>query len=60
MLQVKPTTDLRSIGRQKFESASLMTFNKKIQDLKAGNPGEGEIDDITAPNFVITAPDSFN
>ena len=60
VLQMKPTTDLRDIGRQKFESASLATFNKKIQDLKAGNPGEGETDNITAPNFLITAPDNID
>ena len=60
VLQIKPITDLRNIGRQKFESASLATFNKKIQDLKAGNAGEGEADDIMAPNFHITTPDNIH
>ena len=54
----KPITDLWNMGRQKFESASLATFNKKIQDLKAGRPVEGEMDDIATPNFQITATDN--
>jgi hypothetical protein len=48
------------MGRQKFESASLTTFNKKIQDLKAGHAGEGETDDIPAPNFQITVTDNID
>ena len=60
VLQVKPITDLRNIGRQKFGSASLATFNKKIQDLKAGNPGEGEMDEIMAPNFHITLANNID
>jgi hypothetical protein len=59
MLQMKFNADLRSTGRQKFESASLTTFNKKVQDLKAGNTGEGEMDEIAAPNFHIAAPDNI-
>lgn len=58
--EVKPITDLRNTGRQKFESASLATFNKKIQELKAGNSGEREIDDITIPNFLVRAPDNID
>ena len=54
----KPITDLRNVGRQKFESASLATFNKRIQDLKAGRPVEGETDDIATPNFQITTMDN--
>jgi len=54
----KLITDLRNMGRQKFESASLATFNKKIQDLKAGRLVEGETDDIATPNFQITAMDN--
>ena len=52
-VQPKPITDLQGIGWQKFESSSLATFNKKIQDLKAGNPAEGETDDISSPSFHI-------
>ena len=54
----KPITDLWNMGWQKFESASLAMFNKKIQDLKAGRLVEGETDDIATPNFQITAMDN--
>jgi len=55
---LKPITDLQNMGQQKFESASLTTFNKKIQDLKAGRLVEGKMDDIATPNFQITATDN--
>lgn len=49
----KPFRDLRYTGRQKYESSSLAMYNKKVQDLKAGNMVEGEMDDIAAPSFCI-------
>jgi hypothetical protein len=59
-VQPKAITDLRRIGRQKFESSSLSTFNKKIQDLKLGNPMEREVDDISTPNFHIEITSGVN
>ena len=53
-------TDLRNMGRQKFESASLAMFNKKTQDFKAGHTGERETDVIPAPNFQITVTDKMD
>ena len=54
--QPKLATNLRQSGRQKFESASLATFNKKIEDIKSGSSGEREIDDIAPPNFHVEIP----
>ncbi|KAF9537103.1 hypothetical protein CPC08DRAFT_552875 [Agrocybe pediades] len=46
----RPTTvpDVRLLGRKTFESASLATFNKKLQEFKSGIPMECEpsADDI--------------
>ena len=56
----KPITDLQNVGWQKFESTSLATFNKRIQDLRAERPVEGEMDDIAIPNFQITTMDNGN
>lgn len=39
--------DLRALGREKFESASLAAFNKKIDDFKHGRQSGIEEDDIT-------------
>jgi hypothetical protein len=60
VLQPKLVTDLKQIGRQKFESSSLATFNKKIEDLKSGSPGEREIDDISPADFQVTRVDLEN
>jgi hypothetical protein len=54
--QPKPVIDLRKTGRQKFESASLAQFNKKIEEMKVGIPVESEIDDIGPPDFHLEAP----
>ena len=51
--QPKPVIDLRKTGRQKFESASLAQFNKKIEEMKVGIPVESEIDDIGPPDFHL-------
>jgi hypothetical protein len=47
--------DLRKTGRQKFESASLAQFNKKIDEMKVGIPIETEVDDIGPPDFHLEA-----
>lgn len=47
----KIISNLRASGRKKFESASLATFNKKMESTKAGQCVEAEEDDLAAPNF---------
>lgn len=49
----KVSCDLRASGRKKFESASLATFNKKIQSMKMGQDSgaEAEGDESVGPNF---------
>lgn len=49
---VKVVPDLRASGRDKFRSASLATFNKKIQDAIRGTPMIDELDTLPAPNFA--------
>lgn len=39
--------DLRALGREKFESSSLATFNKKIRLSIDGRPIEIEEDELT-------------
>jgi hypothetical protein len=42
----KSTLDLRAVGRQKFESSSLATFNKKLDEIKAGQKTTPEDDEL--------------
>ena len=58
-VQPKLIADLQ-IGCQKFKSSSLATFNKKIQDLKAENPIDGEVNDISTSSFQIEITISIN
>ena len=55
---LKPITDLWNVGWQKFKSTSLSMFDKRIQDLRAEHPVEGETDGIATPNFQITTMDN--
>ena len=48
------------LGSRSSKVLPLLHSTKKIQDLKAGNTREGEIDEITAPNFHITPQDNIN
>lgn len=45
----KAVPDLRALGRQKFASASLATFNKKMRDFIAGKAEVITEDDELAP-----------
>lgn len=47
----KLSPELRALGRQKFKSSSLATFNKKIEEFKQGLPVSNEVDEISATNF---------
>lgn len=51
----KSTPDLRALGRQKFRSSSLATFNKKIEEYKQGLPVSHEVDEISMANFDVTS-----
>ena len=50
-ITIKAVPDLHSIGRTKFASSSLATFNKKIRDMISGNPLQNEEDDLMSVNF---------
>ncbi|KAF8873927.1 hypothetical protein BD779DRAFT_1451327 [Infundibulicybe gibba] len=49
----KLVPDLRALGREKFESSSLATFNKKIADLKEGRPPVMEEDEIVPVALAV-------
>lgn len=50
----KVVVDLRRTGREKFERASLATFNKKMEAIKSGSPDIGsEDDEMSAPDFML-------
>lgn len=49
----KPVPDLRALGREKFASSSLATFNKKMSEFIAGKSVIVEEDDIPSPEFAI-------
>jgi hypothetical protein len=51
----KVVPDLRALGRQKFRSSSLATFNKKIEEYKKGLPVSHEVDEISMANFDVTS-----
>lgn len=51
----KVVPDLRALGRQKFKSSSLATFNKKIEEYKQGLPVSHEVDEISMANFDVTS-----
>lgn len=52
----KVVTDVIASGHKKFETSSLVTFNKKIADMKQGIPLHMETDEI-APCQVIDTTD---
>ena len=47
----KPVPDLRTLGREKFATSSLATFNKKVRDMAMGRAGQAEDDDLPVPLF---------
>lgn len=49
----KLVPDLRALGREKFGSASLATFNKKLRDLIAGKTIPTEGDDLPPTDLCI-------
>jgi hypothetical protein len=51
----KATPDLRALGRQKFRSSSMATFNKKIEEYKQGLPVSHEVDEISTANFDVAS-----
>jgi hypothetical protein len=51
----KVVPDLRALGRQKFRSSSLATFNKKIEEYKQGLPVSHEVDEISMANFDVAS-----
>ena len=52
-IAAKPTADLRALGRQKFESSSLSTFNKKLLEIKSGQKPTSEDDELPPAQFEI-------
>lgn len=42
----KPVADIYTNGFRKFQSSSLATFNKKLEDMRQGSPTQPEVDEI--------------
>lgn len=54
-IQSKPVLDLRRVGYNKFDTASLAIFNKKILEYKIGrefDADELEVDELPRPDFT--------
>jgi hypothetical protein len=55
----KSVPDLCALGREKFASSSLATFNKKVCELIEGKGMADELDDLLLPNFeIVLEPDN--
>lgn len=52
----KPAIDIYTTGFRKFQSSSLATFNKKLEDMREGSPTQPEVDEI-APCQVMERTD---
>ena len=48
----KAVPDLRALGREKFATALLATFNKKICDMASGRYVAAETDELPPPDFA--------
>lgn len=52
----KPVTDIYTTGFRKFQSSSLATFNKKLEDMQESSPTQPKVDEI-APCQVMECAD---
>jgi hypothetical protein len=43
----KPVTDIYTNGFRKFQTSSLATFNKKLNNMREGTPTQPEVDKIS-------------
>lgn len=55
--RIKQTSNLIGGGYKKYESASLASFNKKIDNLKDGIPSNNEVDEIAPLGINVCSPD---
>lgn len=53
----QPRVDILTHGFRKFQSSSLATFNKKLEDMRQGDISQPEVDDI-APCQVVDDTDA--
>ena len=51
---VKPVVNSLALGEQKLKSSTLATFNKKVQDMLAGEEFEAEIDELPQAAFNLS------
>jgi hypothetical protein len=56
----KAVPDLRASGREKFATASLATFNKKIRDMASGRCVAAETDELPPPDFTDAANEELD
>ncbi|KAG1873853.1 hypothetical protein F4604DRAFT_1582361, partial [Suillus subluteus] len=55
---IKPIVDVLTEGKQKLKSSTLVSFNKKVREMLAGNGYEQEEDELPRASFDLTSSEN--